>query len=270
MAHKRTRFRLYIDESGDKTYNQMEGQQKRFLCLCGTIIRWGDTYRIIEDEMENLKQRYFADWHDQPVIFTRSAMVNRNGPFSVLGADLGLAFQFDCDLYRYLATMPYLVISTVINKMDHQERYTDAWNPYNYCLWTMMERYCGYLRWVGGEGDIVAESRGKEDDYEIKDAYIEAYNNGTNVRPDPAYFQDHLTSKEIKIKKKTQNIAGLQISDMLAHPSKQDILLHCERIGEDLRQGLPKALCNLLVEQRYMRREDNGQIWSYGQYMINC
>lgn len=270
MVHKRTRYRLYVDESGDKTYDQMEESQKRFLCLCGVIIPWGDPYRIIEGDMENLKQKYFAAWYDQPVIFTRSKMARREDAFSVLGNDDELASKFDSELLEFMANHHYLVISVVINKMDHKERYSEAWNPYSYCLWAMMERYCGFLRYEGGEGDIVAESRGKEDDYEIKDAYVEAYNSGTNVKTDPAFFQDNLTSNEIKIKKKSQNIAGLQIADMLAHPSKQDILLHCNRIDEDLRNAYPKAICDLLVKRKYLRRNDSGQIWSYGQYMINC
>jgi hypothetical protein len=36
---------------------------------------------------------------------------------------------------------------------------------------------------------------------------------------------DVLTSKEIKIKDKINNIAGLQLADILAHPSRREILL---------------------------------------------
>jgi hypothetical protein len=37
-------------------------------------------------------------------------------------------------------------------------------------------------------------------------------------------FQPHITSKEIKIRPKHFNISGLQLADMLAHPSRRDIL----------------------------------------------
>jgi len=39
------------------------------------------------------------------------------------------------------------------------------------------------------------------------------------------FFQQALTSKELKLKRKSDNIAGLQLADILAHPVRQSILL---------------------------------------------
>ena len=41
---------------------------------------------------------------------------------------------------------------------------------------------------------------------------------------DPQQFQERLTSKQLKVKTKTNNISGLQLADLLAHPSRNEIL----------------------------------------------
>ncbi len=38
-------------------------------------------------------------------------------------------------------------------------------------------------------------------------------------------LQNYITSKEIKLKPKSANIAGLQLADLIAHPAKMGILL---------------------------------------------
>jgi hypothetical protein len=44
---------------------------------------------------------------------------------------------------------------------------------------------------------------------------------------------DHaLTSKQLKLKKKEGNIAGLQLADLLAYPVKQQILQENDRVEE--------------------------------------
>ena len=88
----------------------------------------------------------------------------------------------------------------------------------------MLERYCRFLNTIHATGDVLAESRGGSEDRQLKEAYKAVYNSGTQLRS-PAYFQKTLTSHEIKIKPKTANIAGLQISDVLAYPGKQELLI---------------------------------------------
>jgi hypothetical protein len=41
---------------------------------------------------------------------------------------------------------------------------------------------------------------------------------------EPSRFQVSLTSKQLKVKPKANNIAGLQLADLIAHPSRNEIL----------------------------------------------
>ena len=41
---------------------------------------------------------------------------------------------------------------------------------------------------------------------------------------EPDRFQEVLTSRELKVRPKTANVAGLQLADLVAHPSRAEIL----------------------------------------------
>ena len=70
----------------------------------------------------------------------------------------------------------------------------------------------------------MVESRNGPLDTELKALYSEMYQYGTGFLSGQQ-IRDHFTSKELKLQKKNANIAGLQISDLLANPAKIDILL---------------------------------------------
>jgi hypothetical protein len=60
-------------------------------------------------------------------------------------------------------------------------------HPYHYCLTAILERYCGLLNFVGGIGDVLAESRGESEDTQLKEAYKRVYKAGTRYR-EPEFF----------------------------------------------------------------------------------
>ena len=92
----------------------------------------------------------------------------------------------------------------------------------------MLQRYCGYLNHVNRNGDVMAESRGGKEDKELKGSYERVYERGAWVFS-ASKIQRALTSKQLKLKAKNANIAGLQLADILAHPVKQKILIDNNR-----------------------------------------
>ncbi len=207
------RCRLYVDESGDHTYHEIQDLTKRYLCLLGCIIK-GEIYRTsFQPKLEQLKQKHFPHNPDEPVILHRSDIINKRGPFWRLRNPVNEK-AFNRDLLSFLEEQDYTTISIVIDKRTHIERYQEAaFHPYHYCLVAMLERYCGWLHFHNAEGDVLAESRGGTEDRQLKAAYRRTYNDGTQFRG-PSFFQSVLTSKEIKLKSKNSNIAGLQIADL--------------------------------------------------------
>ena len=69
----------------------------------------------------------------------------------------------------------------------------------------------------------MAESRGGKEDRRLKDSFTRLWEDGTDFL-NPQRFQHSLSSKQLKVKPKINNIAGLQITDLIAHPSRNEIV----------------------------------------------
>lgn len=224
-------YRLYIDESGDHTYFSLDVASKRYLGLTGCIIEKEYYKAAFHPALEKLKQKHFHYDPDDPVILHRNDIINKRGAFWRLKNGKNLK-SFNTDFLKFLEKEQYVIISVVIDKKAHQERYGKAaFHPYHYCIATMLERYCGYLNFYNAQGDVMAESRKGREDRLLKEAYHSIYEVGTQWRG-TAFFKSVFTSNEIKIKPKDKNIAGLQLADLLAYPCKQEILLENQLIED--------------------------------------
>jgi len=258
------RYRLYIDESGDHAYGEIEDPTKRYLGLTGVIVE-GESYRTqFQPALEQLKQTHFPHNPDEPVVLHRTDLVNRRGPFWRLRNPQNEQ-RFNEDLLRFLVDQDYRLVTVVIDKKAHIERYGKAaYHPYHYCLAALMERYCDFLNHFSAQGDVMAESRGGTEDRQLRAAYRMLYENGTYLH-DATFFQRVLTSNEIKLKPKAANIAGLQLADLLAYPCKQDILAKKGKI-EDPGEVFGKDIWRC-VAFKYNRHRD-GQVKGYGQVFL--
>jgi len=76
-----------------------------------------------------------------------------------------------------------------------------------------------------------------------------------------------LTSKELKIKPKRANIAGLQLADLIAHPSRREILLEKDLLSDE-RKVFGDQICRILRRDKYLRNQRTGQIWGYGKKLL--
>lgn len=276
-------YRLYVDESGDHSYGRKKIQKsilkmidypdlegkKRYLGLTGCIIESERYKKSFVPSFETLKKKYFAKDPDDPdeiIILHREDMVNKKGPFWKL-KDKEIKDKFNKEFLIFLNNEEYRVITVVIDKKDHIERYsTCAFHPYHYCLTTMLERFCGFLKFSGARGDVIAESRGGVEDLQLKKAYSTVYISGTSYY-DFAFFQSVLTTKEIKIKPKEQNIQGLQLADLLAHPLRDEILVEKGCIPDDYKNIFGKKVCEIM-KSKYNRRYATGKIAGYGKIFL--
>ena len=282
-------YRLYIDESGDHTYGrrvspdsspdpssriiriwydkypELEHPQKRYLCLTGCVVQSQFYSTEFSCEMEELKKRHFTYDPSQPLIFHREDIVHKRYSFSVL-KDPKRQEAFNGDLLSFLRAMEYTIISVVIDKKTHIQQYRDvAFHPYHYCLKAMLERYCGFLHFFGARGDVLAESRGRADDEKLKESYREFYSGGSEYCPKER-CQGTLTSKEINLKKSTENEAGLQLSDLLAHPVKHNILSEFGRLPK--RDDFGARILDI-IESKFNRQYYSGKVRGYGKVFLN-
>jgi len=258
-------YRIYIDETGNHDMKHADEPNQRFLALTGVILESGYNAGTLQPEMEEIKHQFFQFDPDEPVIFHRKEMVNHHPPFQSL-QDSKVEKRFNETLLSALDRWEYQVITIVLDKKAHRDQYS-LWryHPYHYCLAVMLERFVLFLHYAGNHGDVMVESRGRVEDEKLKESYRRLYANGT----DPILserWQERMTSKELKVKPKSSDIAGLQLADMIAHPSRRDILLTNNLIVDD-RDTFGNQICGILHKNKYLR-SPKGKIPGYGTKLL--
>ena len=261
---KAMRHRLYIDESGDHTFQLVDNDNQRYLGLLGL---WFDTdvpYKAFAQALGELKRNIFG-WHpdDPPICLHRKDLIGRKGIFRRL-RNPDLNERFERELLEVVREATFCMTCVVIDKASHRTKtYRELFHPYHYCLAALLERYAGWLALEGSVGDVMAESRGGREDQELRTAFEITLQKGTRFHG-PKQFQALLTSGEIKLKKKEHAIAGLELADLLAYPFKREMI--AERRGEDLPEDFSAALLDAARPrmncQIYTRRvEGYGKVW---------
>lgn len=253
-------YRMYVDEVGNHDLGpSTDDPNHRYLSLTGVIMDLQHVADVVAPSLEDLKRKHLQSHPDDPVILHRKEIPGAKGPFSIL-RDADARKAFDRDLLQILRSAKYAVVTATIDKKAHKEQY-DTWThePYHYCLEVAIERYVLCLEDWRATGDVMAESRGGRLDLALKRAYSRRYDLGTDyVAADR--FQRHLTSHELKVKPKSANIAGLQMADLIAHPSFRYML--CQKEGGEL-APFGELVASELASRKY-RRSPSGAISGWG------
>ena len=239
------KYRIYIDEVGNSDLGSSDNKNHRFLSLTGVIIELDYVATVLHRELEEIKTRYFRQHPDDPVVLHRKEILNAKPPYECL-KDKDLRERFNRELLEALQRWNYLVITVCLDKKHHKETYARwRYDPYHYCLAMLLERFALFLKRASATGDALAESRGRKEDIRLKDSFERLWNNGTQ-HIEPALFQERLTSRQLKVKPKINNIAGLQLADLIAHPSRNDILRD-QKILIESKDTFGKMICDILV-----------------------
>ena len=228
--------------------------------MTGAILELGYVDSVLYPKLEALKKRFFGSHADEPVVLHRKEIIQKKPPFDVL-RDPAVDQDFATELMKLLEATDYVVITAVIDKLEHQQKYA-AWryDPYHYCLHVILERYVMWMRRRGFKGDVMAESRGKKEDVRLKKSFIGIWERGTDLM-EAQQFQQNLTSKELKVKPKANNIAGLQLADVVAYPAWK-VGLAQGNVNE-LPDNLTGRIGRLLVSAKF-DRSSTGSVMGWG------
>lgn len=217
------KYRMYVDEVGNHDLKSSEDSNERFLSLTGVIFDLDYIRTNVHPELEELKNDIFLQHPDNPIILHRTEIRSAKPPFENLKKK-ETREKFDNRLLKLLSEWEYTVITVCLDKKIHKDTYiTWQYHPYHYCLMLLLERYILFLKSNNNIGDVLAESRGGKEDRKLKDSYLRLWEHGTDFINE-SLFKEFLTSKQLKVKPKINNIAGLQVADIIAHPSRNDIL----------------------------------------------
>lgn len=250
--------RLYIDETGDHRYKQLDKLESRYLGLTGLLFNREYYESTVPQAVESLKKQFLKYDPDKPPILVRSEIVYRKHAFGVL-ANKETNAKWEAavlELFRGLHTQ---IFTVVIDKKAHIEKYPlETFDAYVYSLAVLLWRVRGYLCLHRRKSDIMAEARGKVEDAKIQRAFDYVRGDGfTNFGTAEGYCEAFPDPK-LKFGTKIHNIAGLQLADLIAYGQKVKTLLDSHKPYHKPPSPFTIAL-NEAVESKVNR---------YGRYLL--
>lgn len=253
------KYNLYIDENGNS--DMSSSGNNRFLSLTGFIIDDDCDRKELKEKCSLFKKTYKIE----NLVLHRADIVNKTKGFEFL-QDHNISNSFNEELLQLLNDINFKVITCVIDKEEHLKTY-EVWHyhPYHYCLTNIIERYCLFCKKNSSTGTVMIESQGKKEDKALSDAYRNIYQKGTEFIKSEL-FKKHITNSELKLATKNKvienKIYGLELCDIIAHPSMQYIRERCN-LPHSLKACFGKKIQKILIDSKYVR-DFQGKIEGYG------
>lgn len=206
---------MFLDESGDHSLDKIDHQYPIFV-LGGCIVDLQYYQEDVTKEMSKHKKELFG--RDDFILHTAD-IVRRKGIYNKLtNADFRKLFYDETN--RFMQKLQYMIVACVIKKDEHLRRYgIAAVDPYMLAL----RRFVYEIKFLDKDktGFIIAESRDETLDNQLRLAWMDLRTSGT----------EYVTASELrkyvsdlKINKKSENIAGLQIADLVVSPIGRHVL----------------------------------------------
>ena len=209
---------VYLDETGD---HSLELIDKDFPVFALAMFICEGTYynQKILPAVSQLKMDYFG--HEGIILHSRDIRKAQKD-FGFL-TDSQKRQEFLAKMNSMMGTFEYSLIVSVIKKQDHKEKYgINAENPYDLAMMFCLERLLAFLEEVKqNQVYIVAESRGKKEDDDLKLSFFKIISQGTQYNT-----ADRFKKVDFKLQfvPKAMNIIGTQLADLAAYPIARHIL----------------------------------------------
>ena len=239
---------LFLDESGDHNLTVIDPQYPVFV-LGGVIIDKGYAEGQLVDALNEFKAEVFG--RTDIVLHTADITRNRNG-FEDM-QDEAFRNRFYDRINDLMRNLSYSVVACVIRKDEYLGRYgLAAIDPYQLGLEVLMEIFCFDVGDDGEGGLVVAERREPTLDRGLELAWSNLKARGTRR------FQGRTVRERIStlsLRDKKDNIAGLQVADLVVSPIGRHIL------------GKPDKEDWEIVSSKF-RRSPNGRVEDYGLVVL--
>jgi hypothetical protein len=253
-------YRLYVDEVGTDGLTNLEKDKHRYLSLTGVAMKIDYARDHLTPNLNWVKSTVFNHDPDDPLVFHRKDIMGYKGPYECLRVEEKAAL-FNKAMLRLYDVSEYVVITALIDKLwmlkqEHWERK----HPYHYLMEVMVEKYTQFLERKSSIGDIMPESRQGKDEL-LQSAFASVRENGTDF-VEPTRISSTIRAKSLKFRTKRDNIAGLQLCDLIAHPSHMFVR---HKMQHDVCLGpFSRQVSDILWLRKYDRSPYNGKIMGYG------
>jgi hypothetical protein len=257
-------FRMFIDEVGHHDLKSSSHPNERYLGLCCVIVGRDYSDTELKHALDEIKRDIFGRID---LVLHRREIVSAVPPFELLQQEQRRQ-EFNAKMLSLMDSTDYRVVTAVIDKQEHLRKYS-VWRhePYHYCLQVVLERYVMMLESLRSKGDVMVEGRGKKENRKLEEAYKNIYKRGSRdyvtdkTTITAERLQARLNSREIKIRPKAANVAGLQLADLLANPSVRSLI--CDQTNAKMQAEFGSQVVDILKKKKY-RRSWWGKVQGYG------
>jgi hypothetical protein len=213
-----SRFIAFFDECGDHSLTKIDKDFPLFL-LCTVVVEREAYARQVIPALAEFKLRYFA--HEGINLHSREIR-KAEGPFNML-QNAAIRQTFLGEMSTLMAALPFTLFITAIHKPAYAKRYGDAAkNPYDVALEYSFERILHFLEEQGeSKLPVIAEARGVQEDDALRASFYRLMTQGTYYNK-AERFQKLVCP--ISFRRKQDNICGIQLADLCAHPTARHLL----------------------------------------------
>lgn len=215
--------------------------------------------------LNRLKGDIFNEDPDTPICLHRADIRRSKGPFERLNDD-DRREDFNRRVLRTMRDASYSAITVLLDKqwLVEQDHWTET-HPYHYLASLLVEKYTKFLIRMEDVGDIMPEARGKPQDRALQAEFERVRQDGTRYES-AENICSRITSKHLKFRSKKDCVTGLQLCDMLAHPShyttRRDMLGATVHLGD-----FGGQVSDILLSAKY-DRSYSGNVRGYGMKAI--
>ncbi len=211
-----SRYIAFLDECGDHSLDKIDHDFPVFLLALLVVERKHYAEEIIP-RIGQLKLKY---WNHEGVNLHSRDIRKAYGAFSfMLVPEKRNAFIQE--LTGIMCCMEYTLFISAIDKQKHKAKYgANAYNPYNMALKLNLERVMDLMA-LNGETElpVIAEARGKSEDNMLEIEFLRLMSSGTEYISKLSRLACPLVFRN-----KRDNVAGIQLADLCAHPCARHIL----------------------------------------------
>lgn len=236
---------MFLDESGDHNLETIDPTYPVFV-LAGCIFDFENYVSITEKAVDELKLKYFGR---RDIILRSYDIRKQKGDFAFL-VDLHKRLEFYEDINNLVKNSDFKIIAAAIDKNKLKSQYLSPDNPYNLCLQFILERSVMYLGRTKERVIFRIESRETHNDEKLAEVYESFRNSDHNL-----FSQQEVQSKlvDLSFNQKVQNIAGMQIADLVAYPIGRWVI-------DKTRENKPFEI----MEQKFHRKPRSRTYLNYG------
>lgn len=213
-----SRFLAFFDECVDHSLDKIDRDFPLFVLALVVMERsvYCDQALV---EFNRFKLRYFT--HEGINLHSRDIRL-ATGPFGILMNPM-VRPKFLEELSGIMETLPFTLFISAIQKENYvAQNGREAVNPYDLALQFTLEALTHFLAAQGESRlPIVADARGKREDNMLEQAFYRTLTRGT-ARVAAEEFKR--LDCELTFQSKKNNIVGVQVADLCAHPCARHIL----------------------------------------------